>query len=172
MTDFVEAECRIRQLHAKYADSVWRQDFETFGECFAEDCEWRIGGAILKGRQKIVEYNRELFTTKFKKLFITLRTPVLEVGDGVASGRTYFSAQNLMADGSGFAPLGVYYERFRLEADGQWRFAWRLFQTLYSGPADLSGTFHDQPEFGPPPGMPPLDVETKNVTNLHRQGEV
>ena len=105
MTNFVEAECMIRQLHARYADSVWRQDFETFGECFAEDCEWRIGGAILKGRQKIVDYNRELFTTKFRKLFITLRTPVLEVGDGVASGRTYFSAQNIMADGSAFAPI-------------------------------------------------------------------
>jgi hypothetical protein len=166
MTDFVAAECAIRQLHARYADAVWRLDYEAFGDCFAEDCEWRIGGVVLRGRREIVDYNRELFSTKFRRLFITLRTPLLDVQDGKASGRTYFSAQNVMADGSGFAPLGVYYEHFVDQGD-RWRFAWRLFQTLYTGPADMSGTFHDQPEFGPPPGMPPLDVETRNVSGLH-----
>ena len=168
MTDFVTAECMIRQLHARYADAVWRQDFDAFGDCFTKDCEWRIGGVILRGREEIVEYNRTLFTTKFRKLFITLRTPVLDVQEGTASGRTYFSAQNIMADGSGFAPMGVYYEHFVEQEDG-WRFSWRLFQTLYSGPADLSGTFHQQLEFGPPPGMPPRDVETLNVTGLHKK---
>jgi hypothetical protein len=166
MTDFVAAECAIRQLHARYADAVWRLDYEAFGDCFAEDCEWRIGGVVLRGRRAIVDYNRELFSTKFRRLFITLRTPLLDVQDGKASGRTYFSAQNVMADGSGFAPLGVYYEHFVDQGD-RWRFAWRLFQTLYTGPADMSGSFHDQPEFGPPPGMPPLDVETRNVSGLH-----
>ena len=166
MTDFLVAESAIRQLHGRYADAVWRLDYDAFGDCFSEDCEWRIGGVILHGRKEIVDYNRELFTTKFRRLFITLRNPVLDVQDGTASGRTYFSAQNIMANGSAFAPFGVYYERFADEGD-RWRFKWRLFQTLYSGPPDLSGTLHDQLEFGAPPNMPPLDVETLNVTNLH-----
>src|SRR5579871_1207168 len=79
MTDFVTAECMIRQLQARYCDAVWRLDFEAFGDCFTETCEWRIGGAIIRGRKEIVEYNRTLFTTKFRRLLITLRTPILEV---------------------------------------------------------------------------------------------
>ena len=166
VTDFVIAECAIRQLHARYCDAVWRLDFEAFGDCFAEDCEWRIGGVILRGREQIVEYNRKLFSTKFRRLLITLRTPILEVNGTRASGRTYFSAQNILADGTPFAPFGVYYERFVDQGD-RWRFAWRLFQTLYTGPADLTGSLHDQPEFGAPPAMPPLDIETRNVSGLH-----
>lgn len=166
MNDFVVAECMIRQLHARYVDSVWRMDFDSFGDCFAEDCEWRIGGIILRGRDEIVDYNRTLFTTKFRRLLITLRTPVLDVQGQTASGRTYFAAQNVLADGTPFAPMGVYYEHFIDEGD-RWRFKWRLFQTLYTGPSDLSGEFHEQPEFGPPPAMPPRDVETRNVSGLH-----
>lgn len=162
----VIAEYSIRQLQARYADSVWRQDWDTFGDCFTEDCEWKIGGVTLNGRSYIVEYMQELFATKFRKLFITLRTPLLDVQNGRASGRTYMSAQNVMADGSAFAPFGVYYEHFIDEGDS-WRFSWRLFQTLYAGPADLSGSYFEQEEFGPSPGMPPRDVVSLNVTGLH-----
>jgi ketosteroid isomerase-like protein len=167
VTSMIEADFAIRQLHARYMDAVWRMDFDAFGDCFTDDCEWRIGGVVLRGRDEIVEHNRTLFTTKFKRLFITLRTPILELHeDGTASGRTYFSAQNLMADGSGFSPLGVYYERF-VDGGDRWRSSWRLFQTLYTGPADLSGSFHDVPDFGAPPAMPPLDATTANVSGLH-----
>lgn len=165
----VIAEYSIRQLQARYADSVWRQDWDTFGDCFTEDCEWKIGGVTLNGRSYIVEYMQELFATKFRKLFITLRTPLLDVQHGRASGRTYMSAQNVMADGSAFAPFGVYYEHFIDEGDS-WRFSWRLFQTLYAGPADLSGSYFEQEEFGPSPGMPPRDVVSLNVTGLHDRG--
>jgi hypothetical protein len=95
---------------------------------------------------------------------ITLRTPILDLHvDGTASGRTYFSGQNVLADGSAFAPLGVYYERF-VRHDGRWRLSWRLFQSLYAGPGDLSGTFHEAPDYGPPPRMPPRDAQTVHVS--------
>ena len=165
--EFAIAESGIRQHHARYMDAVWRMDFEAFGDCFTQDCEWRIGGAVLRGREEIVAHNRELFTTRFRKLMITLRTPVLELyDDGTASGRTYFTAQNIMADGSGFSPMGLYYERF-IFGDDRWRSSWRLFQTLYTGPADMSGALHDVPDFGAPPAMPPLDATTANVTGFH-----
>jgi hypothetical protein len=169
ISDRVIAEYAIRQLHARYADSVWRQDWETFGDCFQQDCEWKIGGVTLNGRTEIVHYMRKLFETKFRKLFITLRTPLLDVKKGTASGRTYMSAQNIMADGTTFCPFGVYFEHFVDEGDS-WRFSWRLFQTLYAGPADLSGSFFNQLEFGPSPGMPPRDVVTLDVTGLQRKG--
>jgi hypothetical protein len=171
MTDFVVAECAIRQLHARYLDAVYRYDFESFGDCFTEDCRWTIGGAVLHGRKAIVEYNRKLFTEKFKKLFITLRTPILDVGDGVASGRTYFSGQNVLIDGTPYFPTGIYYERFVDQGD-RWRMAWRMFETHYHGPADLSGTFFQNPDWGPPPNLPPLDAVAINHTNRHTQGEI
>ena len=31
MQDFVATECAIRQLHARYADAVWRKDANSFG---------------------------------------------------------------------------------------------------------------------------------------------
>jgi len=168
--DFLLAECAIRQLHARYCDAVWRKDYEAFADCFAEDCEWRIDGVALQGRDQIVAHNRTIFEANFQRLLITLRTPILEVGrgadKGTAWGRTYFSAQNVLADGTGFAPLGVYYERFVDQGD-RWRLSWRLFHALYTGPADMSGTLHEQPDFGSPPAFPALDASARAVSDMH-----
>ena len=62
MTDFVVAETAIRQLHARYVDAVWRKDLGAFGDCFAEDAEWRIGGMILRGRAEIVPTFEQILT--------------------------------------------------------------------------------------------------------------
>jgi hypothetical protein len=159
MTDFVVAESGIRQLQARYVDAVWRKDYAAFGECFSEDCEWRISAKIIRGRAEAVAFIQSMMV-KTRRLLITLRTPILEVGDGVASGRTYFTAQNALTDGTGFTPMGMYYERFA-EQDGRWRFTWRLFQTHYSGPPDLTGTFYENPDYGSPPAMPPRDEMTE-----------
>ena len=156
MREFLRAESGIRQLHARYIDAVWRRDYEAFGNCFAADCEWRISATVIRGRAEAVAFIRRMLDD-FRCIFITLGTPILEVGDGVASGRTYFIAHNLLRDTKPFAPIGMYYERFVDEGD-QWRLKWRLFQTHYSGPPDLSGQFIANPDYGAPPGMPPLDA--------------
>lgn len=156
MSDFVVAECMIRQLHARYCDAVWRKDIESFGDCFAEDCEWRIAGSTMRGRAEIMGFMSHVFD-RFRRILLTMRTPVLEVGDGVASARTYFSEQSVMADGTPLGPIGSYYERFVDQGD-RWRFSWRIFQTEYAGPPDLSGPFYDNPDWGAPPAMPPLDA--------------
>lgn len=168
MTHFTDAECGIRQLQSRYTDAVWRKDLAAFGDCFAEDAEWRISGMVLKTRAEIVERFAAL-QSRFKRVLVTLRTPILEVGDRVASGRTYLTEQNVFADGRPWAPIGIYYERFVLEGDDRWRFKWRLFQTHYAGPPDLSGSFFENPDYGAPPAMPPLDEEAINHTALMMQ---
>jgi SnoaL-like domain len=160
MTEFVVADCAVRQLQARYTDAVWRKDFDAFADCFAEDAEWRISGMNLRGRTEIVTTFKS-FMARFKRVLVTLRTPILEVGDGMASGRTYLTEQNVFLDGRGYAPIGVYYEHFVDQGD-RWRFKWRLFQTHYAGPPDLSGSFFDNADFGPPPAMPPLDAMPAN----------
>jgi len=156
MMSLIVAEIGIRQLHARYIDAVWRKDYTAFADCFAHDCEWRIAGTIVLGREAAVTFIGRMFDD-FKSIFVQLSTPILKVGDAQASGRTYFTARNILKDGKPFAPMGMYYERFVREGDA-WRFKWRLFQTHYAGPPDLSGTYNTNPDYGPPPNMPPLDA--------------
>ena len=44
MTDLIAADVGIRQLHARFADAVWRQDDVEFSGCFASDGLWKIAG--------------------------------------------------------------------------------------------------------------------------------
>lgn len=163
MTTLPEAEAGIRQLHARYADAAWRHDYNSFAECFAPDGVWRISGLDLQGRDAIRQAISGILS-RMERVLITFRTPILEVGDGLASGRTYIDERCKWKDGSANISIGLYYERFR-EIDGRWYFDWRLFQLLYRGPADLSGEYyHDLPDWGPPPAMPPLDEQAPNTS--------
>jgi uncharacterized protein (TIGR02246 family) len=158
MTDFAAVECAIRQLHARYVDAVWRKDGVSFGECFAEDAEWRVGGQVMRGRTQIVAFIEGAFPL-YRRILMTFRTPLLTLTPEGACARTYVTENSLFADGTPFAPIGNYYEHFVVQG-GQWLFSWRMFQTHYIGPPDLTGEWYDLPDYGPPPGMPPRDVVT------------
>ena len=164
MTDFIVAESAIRQLHARYADAVWRKDLVAFGDCFTEDAEWRISAMILRGRAEIVG-NLKRLMPNFRRVLLTFRTPILKVENGTVTARTYTTEQCAFINGRPGATIGTYYERVVNQGD-RWRFTWRLFQLHYIGPADLSGSFFENPEFGPPPGMPGLDAPTYNHSGL------
>lgn len=161
MNDFVVVESAVRQLHARYGDAVWRRDFEAFADCFTPDAEWRIAGMILRGRDEITEFMKKLMP-RYQQILMTFRTPILEVVEGVANGKTYVSEQCALADGTSFNTIGIYYERF-VDSGDRWRCTWRLFQLHYKGPADLSVPFFENPDFGTPPeGMPDLDASAFN----------
>jgi ketosteroid isomerase-like protein len=164
MTDFVAAEAGIRELHARYGDAVWRRDYAAFADCFTEDAEWRIAGMVLRGRTQIAS-TLERLMGNLHRVLMTFRTPILDVGNGVASGRTYVTEQSAFKNGRPGTTIGLYYERFIRQGD-RWRFTWRLFQLHYMGPADLTGAFFDQADYGPPPAMPPRDAPTHNYSGL------
>lgn len=153
--DGSEAEA-IRDLHARYADAVWRKDFSAFGECFTAEAEWRVGGLELHGRMAITA-TIEKILANFRKVLLNFHAPILSRIDGSLVGRTYVTEQVSRTDGTANVSIGRYYERFVLD-DGRWRFAWRLFQLHYSGPPDLSGTYYEHEDYGAPPGMPPADA--------------
>jgi uncharacterized protein (TIGR02246 family) len=158
MTELIVAEAQIRQLQARYTDAVWRHDYSAFADCFIEDGEWRISGMILKGRTEI-KNTIERILGNFRRVLISFDTPILSVGDGTAMGRTYVTEKCAWKNGEANISIGRYYERFVEDGD-RWRFAWRLFQVHYRGPADFSGTFYDNPDFGAPPGMPDIHEGT------------
>ena len=78
--------------------------------------------------------------------------------------RTYIDEKCAWKNGNTNIAIGHYYERFA-EEDGRWRFAWRMFETLYRGDPDLTGEFFDRTDWGPPPGMPPRDFETEDMAS-------
>src|SRR5579859_7611840 len=159
MTNLVVAETGIRQLHARYTDAVWRHDYDAFARCFTEHGEWRISGRVFSGRARIREAIEQILS-RLNRVLISFGTPILTVGgDGTVTGRTYITERVVWKNGNTNISIGRYYERFVDEGDG-WRFAWRLFQLHYRGPPDLSGPFFENPDYGPPPGMPGLDANT------------
>lgn len=168
INNFVIAECMIRQLHARYADAVWRKDLDAFADCFTQDSEWRIAGHVVTGREAIRGFMGQVFPG-FRRILLTMRTPSLEVDGKTASARTYFTENSVKADGTPLFAIGSYYERFVDEGD-RWRFSWRVFRTEYAGPPDQTGPFFDNPDYGPPPAMPPYDTVPEdfsgNLTDL------
>lgn len=157
MSGFVEAEARVRQLHAAYADAVWRKDLTSFGDCYTPEAEWRISGMVLRGRGEIEAGFAAVLAT-CNRILMTFRTPQVELtGDGHASARVYVTEQCTWTDKAPTMNIGRYYDRCVVDGD-RWRFSWRLFQLLYTGPADLTGEYQEHPDYGVWPGMPPLDA--------------
>jgi len=152
MSDFVVAECAIRQLHARYIDAVWRKDFDAFTDCFSEDGEWRVAGQHLRGHAEI-RAAIEKFLEPMDRTIMMFGTPILEVGRGTAVGRTYVRENNKARNGETASTVGIYYERFVDQGD-RWRFQWRQWMLQYIGPPDLSAPIYECDDFGPPPGMP------------------
>jgi uncharacterized protein (TIGR02246 family) len=168
MTNYlIEADSAVRQLYARYADAVWRKDLASVGQCYAEDAEWRIEGRVCRGRAEIAEHLEEVLV-QFRRVLITLLPPVLEAGEGWAHARTASVEQMVFADGKPYYAMGTYHDRI-VRQGGVWRFAWRLFVTNYAGPSDLTGSFFDNPDYGPMPAMPPLDAATSDLTGTHPQ---
>lgn len=152
---FVLAESGIRQLQARCTDSVWRKDFDVFGDCFAVDAEWRIAGKILRGRAECVDFLRQMMP-RIDRVLMTMHTPILRVAEGSAIGRTYMTEMTARKDLAPVFPIGIYFDRFVLHGD-RWRYANHHYQSYYYGPVDLSGHFSEFTDYGPPFGMPEDD---------------
>ena len=152
MTDFMVAECAIRQLHARFIDAVWRKDAGAFAACWAEDAEWKIAGLRMRGRAEIGATFAKLLGI-CERVQIIPGIPLLEVGQGQATGRVQVTELAKMADGSSAMTLGDYYDRY-VENGERWLFQGRHWGLHYRGPVDLSAPLVECPDYGPPPNLP------------------
>lgn len=164
MIDLAAADAGIRQLHARYTDATWRKDAAGFAECFTPDGEWRISGMVMRGREEIAA-TIDRILGRMNRVLFTFRTPLLDLSGGEVTGRVMIDEKVSWGDGSSNIAIGCYYERYA-ELDGRWFFSWRLFEPHYRGPPDLTGTWFDQPEWGPPPAMPPRDTPTLDMAKV------
>ena len=158
MTDLASADAGIRQLQSRYIDAVWRRDYAAFADCFAKDGEWLIAGHVYRGPDECVACLKS-FMPRFDRVKMTMGSPILNVGDGVATGRTEVLEHNILADRTRHITIGTYFDRF-VEQGDRWRFAWHFYQLYYLGPPDMSGDFYEIADYGPPPAMPDADAPT------------
>lgn len=156
MSDFADAQARIVQLYAAYADAVWRKDAAAFGACFVPEAEWRIAGKVMAGRATIEAAAASIFST-MNRVLMTFRTPQIALTDAGANARVYVTEQCSWQDRDPGMNIGCYHDRIE-RRDGQWLFAWRLFELLYTGPEDLTGSYFEQADPGPFPAMPARDA--------------
>src|SRR5262249_6692845 len=98
MCDFLRAECAIRQLQSPCADIIWCQDAKRCAECFTEDGEWKIAGLHMRGRAEIEAPFAKLLGL-CEKVITTVGVPILEVGQGIATARTYVSENAKLKNG-------------------------------------------------------------------------
>src|SRR5215211_6699081 len=120
MTDFVAADCGIRQLHARFADAVWRKDADAYADLFAEDGEWKIAGLHVRGRDEIRTMFARLLSA-CERVRMIVGTPILDVGQGTAVGRVDATEIAKMGDGTAALTIGIYYDRY-VEQGGRWLF--------------------------------------------------
>ncbi len=158
MDDFIIAESGIRQLYARFSDAVWRHDADACMDCFAKDAKWKIASLEFCGREDIGAAFTRLLSA-CNRVVLILGLPVLDIGQGTATGRIQVTELTKMADGTSAMTIGVYYDRYVLEND-RWRFQLRHFGLHYRGPTDMSAELVECPDYGPPPGMPAPDEPT------------
>jgi uncharacterized protein (TIGR02246 family) len=152
------AESGIRQLYARYADAVWRKDFDTFADCFTEDAVWKIAGQTARGREAIVAlFARSVEPSE--RVMMRVGIPLIALDGTAATGRTQVSELIKRKNGTAQRTLAVYYDRLA-ERGGVWRFQWHHFNLYYLGPPDLSAPYLEAMEYGPPPGFPGPDDPT------------
>lgn len=159
--DRLAAEIGIRRLHALCADAVWRKDRASFVACFVAHGIWKVAGADLQG-QAAIGAGFDQFLDLNERVLMQFASPILEIGRGEASGRTYATELVKDREGRGMCSIGIYYERF-VERDGEWRFAWRHFDFCYFGPADLSAPLFAFVDRGPPPALPGAQEPTAGM---------
>lgn len=164
--DYLLAVEGIRQLHASYVDAVFRKDYLAFRKCWTRDAEWRIAGQVYRGLDEIGSFI-ERAMDNFHRVIMTFRTPIIELDKDSARSRVYVTEQNGFKDGRPGSTVGTYYEKL-VRQDDRWVRSWALFQLHYMGPADLTGDYFEQPDFGPPPAFPPPDAVPPDYSGIKK----
>lgn len=158
MDKFTSAAVGIDQLHARFVDAVFRQDFGEFAACFATGGVWKIAGKVLEGRETILAAAGPMLGY-CERIQLIAPTPILDLTDDGAIGRQQMIELAKMKEGSGAITIGVYHDRYVVE-DSRWRFAKRHWSLKYRGPFDLSQSFVATPDYGAFPAGPSDDEES------------
>ncbi len=124
-------ETALRQLVARYADAVIRNDVDAWAATWADDARWSTDPAVVcEGREAIVA----AWTTKMKALTWVVHTPavmVFEVDEaaGTGTGRVTVDERFHRKRGGAGSLLATYADEYRRD-DGSWHFTSRLLHVI------------------------------------------
>ena len=130
-------EREIRSLVARYCHAIGERDDAAWAATWAEDGEWRVLGASVRGREAILAHYHGL-VADVRWVVQFAHDGLVEVAGDTALGRWQILEYLQWANGTGGQNLGRYRDRYVRSADGAWRFARREFHAVYLGPPDLS----------------------------------
>ena len=129
----------IRQLCERYVDAVNRRDAETWVATWAPDGVFEYGGDdVPRGQPAMARFWDAAMENM--QVLMSVTSGVVESVDGdSAKARWYHTEDVKIGDDQAMAGVTLY-EDDLVRIDGEWRFARRTHQLLYSG--ELMGTFH------------------------------
>jgi uncharacterized protein (TIGR02246 family) len=133
-----EDERAIRNLVARYCHALAERDDAAWAATWAEDGEWRVLGATVRGRDAILAHYRKL-SAPVRWVVQVAHDGLVEVDGDTATGRWLILEFLQWSDGRGGQNVGRYRDAYVRGPDGEWRFGERRFHGTYLGPADLSG---------------------------------
>jgi len=139
MSDTTAAELAIRDLVARYIDAVNRHNQADWEATWSETASWNLMGMEVTGREQIVQLWCGAMAG-FDMAIMMLNSGTVDVSGDTASGRWYLTEHLKPVEGDPSLTLGVYDDTYVCE-QGQWRFARRVYNVIYQGPADYSGNF-------------------------------
>lgn len=131
-------EREIRDLVARYCHAIGERDDGAWADTWAEDGEWHVLGASLRGRDAVLAHYRKL-VAGVRWVVQFAHDGIVEVEGDTARGRWQIHEFLQWSNGAGGVNIGRYQDRYARGADGAWRFARRDFHSVYLGPPDLSG---------------------------------
>jgi uncharacterized protein (TIGR02246 family) len=132
-----EDERAIRELVARYCHAIVARDDGAWAATWAEDGEWEVLGATIRGREAILAHYRTL-VAPVRWVVQFSHDGIVEVEGDAATGRWLILEYLQWSAGRGGQNVGIYRDRYARGADGRWRFARRAFSAVYLGPPDLS----------------------------------
>lgn len=138
MSNARDDEREIRNLVARYCHAIAERDDEAWAATWAEDAEWLVLGAAVRGRAAILAHYRRL-VARVRWVVQIAHDGIVEVEGDAALGRWLILELLQWDGGAGGHNVGRYRDRYVRGADGAWRFARREFHATYLGPSDLSG---------------------------------
>jgi ketosteroid isomerase-like protein len=159
----LDGDLGVRRTLARLADSIFRRDPETHGECYAEDGEWHAFGVITRGRQAIVDHWWTIMQGfPFARQMVSAL--IIEVDGDTAAARAQLDEIVGMPDGTYQTVMGIYHSTFRKHGT-EWLLRVHRYDQLYFGPPSLDGKFFPVLDYGRPPHDPdpsrmtrPMDI--------------
>jgi len=133
MSDPVATELALRDLVARYADAVSRQDPAAVAELFTPDGVWRVGGyGEPRGHAEITAFLAGLLDSwsTIVHALASGRVHLDPADPDRATGRWYITEFGQRTDGAEVFFAGVYHDEYVRDA-GVWRFAQRRYDSMF-----------------------------------------